>query len=162
MTLENFQIRPIKEEDIPILLEMIKEHAAYERHLHEVVCDEEMLLESLFKDPVRPEVLIAEENHTPIGYILFFHNFPSFQGKKGIYIDDLYIRKPFRGKGYGELILKMICKIAIERDCARIEWWVYDLNKKAINFYKSIGAKPMHEGTVFTLTRENLNRLAED
>ena len=99
-------------------------------------------------------MLIAEEGKQPVGFVLFFHNFPTFLGKKGIYIEDLYIREKYRSKGYGKEILKEICRLAKKRNCGRVEWWVLDWNESAINFYKKIGAIPMDEWTVFRLTEQ--------
>ena len=154
-----FTIRPAKPNDTSLILQMIKELADYEKLLDQVVADEKTLHQSLFSDPKGPEVLIAEENKHPVGFVLFFHNFSTFLGRKGIYIEDLYVRHEWRGKGYGEAILKEICRIAKKRSCGRVEWWVLDWNERAINFYKKIGAVPMSEWTVFRLTEETSERL---
>lgn len=138
---------------------MIKELADFEKLLNEVVADEKILLQSLFEDSKGPEVLIAEELDKPVGFVLFFHNFSTFLGRKGIYIEDLYIRKDYRSKGYGAALLKEICRLAKERSCGRVEWWVLDWNARAVNFYKKIGAKPMEDWTVFRLTEEGINTL---
>lgn len=154
MVKNNFTIRSAVESDTPLILTMIKELADYEKLLDEVIADEKTLHESLFNDPKGPEVLIAEEGSETVGFVLFFHNFSTFLGKKGVYIEDLYVKEAYRGKGYGEAILDKICAIASERSCKRVEWWVLDWNKKAIDFYKKIGARPMEEWTVFRLTED--------
>ncbi len=154
-----FRIRKAQILDVSLILQMIKELAAYEKLLDEVITDEKTLLKSLFEDPKGPEVLIIEEKENPIGFVLFFHNFSTFLGKKGIYIEDLYIKEEYRGKGYGEAIFKEICKIAKERNCGRIEWWVLDWNERAIKFYKKIGAIPMKDWTVFRMTDEGIEKL---
>ncbi|NNM44281.1 MAG: GNAT family N-acetyltransferase [Chlamydiae bacterium] len=141
-------------QDTVLILQMIRELAEFEELLDQVVADEETLKNSLFFDPKGPEVLIGEENGKVVGFVLFFHNFSTFLGKKGIYIEDLYVRQEYRGKGYGEAILQEICQIAKERNCGRVEWWVLDWNERAINFYKKIGAIPMSDWTVFRMTEE--------
>lgn len=155
----SFQIRNASPKDVSLILQMIRELADFEQLLDQVVADEKTLHHSLFEDPKGPEVLIAEENNQPIGFVLFFHNFSTFLGRKGIYIEDLYVRSQCRGKGYGELILKAICQLAMERNCGRVEWWVLDWNERAINFYKKIGAVPMSEWTVFRLAEDTIHRL---
>lgn len=154
MIKQSFTIRKAQENDVPVILQMIRELADFEQLLHEVVSDEKTLYQSLFNDPKGPEVLIAEENNSAIGFVLFFHNFSTFLGKKGIYIEDLYVRPTCRGKGYGELILKEICRLAHERNCGRVEWWVLNWNERAINFYKKMGAQPMSDWTVFRMSEE--------
>ena len=154
-------LRFAKPNDTPLILQFIRELADYEKLLGEVVADEETLKESLFKDQRGPEVLIAEEGEKPVGFVLFFHNFSTFLGRKGIYIEDLYVRPEWRGKGYGEAILKRVCQIAQERNCGRVEWWVLDWNERAINFYKKIGSVPMSEWTVFRLNEPVLKSLAQ-
>ena len=140
-------------------MQLIRELADFEQLLDQCVADEATLKKSLFSDPKGPEVLIAEEKKKPVGFVLFFHNFSTFLGKKGIYIEDLYVRPEYRGKGYGEAILKEIARLAKERSCGRVEWWVLDWNERAIKFYKKIGAVPMSEWTVFRLTGEGIDRL---
>ena len=157
-----FSIRFAKRDDIPLILQFIRELADFEKLLDQVVADEETLEQSLFGDARGPEVLIAEEGANPVGFVLFFHNFSTFLGRKGIYIEDLYVRPECRGKGFGEKILNEICRIAEERNCGRVEWWVLDWNERAINFYKKIGAIPMDEWTVFRLTEPSLKRLASN
>ncbi len=156
-----FSIRRAQVEDTALILQMIRELAEFEQLLDQVVADESMLRQSLFFDPKGPEVLIAEEKGNPVGFVLFFHNFSTFLGRKGIYIEDLYVRQECRGKGYGEAILKAVCRLAKERNCGRVEWWVLDWNERAINFYKKIGAVPMSEWTVFRMTGEAIGHLID-
>ncbi|MCK4934741.1 MAG: GNAT family N-acetyltransferase [Simkaniaceae bacterium] len=157
----NFTVRKCRPEDTGLILQMIRELADFEKLLDQVIADEKTLQYSLFSDPKGPEVLIAEENGEPVGFVLFFHNFSTFLGRKGIYIEDLYVRGEFRGKGYGELILKEICSLAKKRNCGRVDWWVLDWNERAINFYKKIGAQPMLDWTVFRLEEEVIDQLGK-
>lgn len=149
-------------EDTGLILQMIRELAEFEKLIDQVVADEPTLKCSLFEEAKAPEVLIAEEGGTPIGFVLFFHNFSTFLGRKGIYIEDLYIREEFRGKGYGEALLREVCKLAKSRHCGRVEWWVLDWNKRAIDFYKKIGACPMSEWTVFRLDETSIDDLISE
>jgi GNAT superfamily N-acetyltransferase len=157
-----FSIRKAHIDDTALILQMIRELAEFEQLLDQVVADEATLRQSLFFDPKGPEVLIAEEKGKAVGFVLFFHNFSTFLGRKGIYIEDLYVRQECRGKGYGEAILKEICRLAKERNCGRVEWWVLDWNERAINFYKKIGAVPMSEWTVFRMTATAIDDLTTD
>jgi GNAT superfamily N-acetyltransferase len=157
-----FSIRFAKPEDTALILQFIRELADFEKLLHEVVADEKTLHRSLFEDPRGPEVLIGEENGHPVGFVLFFHNFSTFLGRKGIYIEDLYVRPEYRGKQYGEKILKEICRLAKKRHCGRVEWWVLDWNERAIKFYKKIGSVPMSEWTVFRMNEPILDKMAEE
>lgn len=149
-----FLLRRAQVQDTGLVLQMICELAEFEKLLDQVVADEETLKNSLLFDPKGPEVLLAEENGKAVGFVLFFHNFSTFLGRKGIYIEDLYVRQEYRGKGYGEAILKEICQIAKQRNCGRVEWWALDWNERAINFYKKMGAIPMSDWTVFRMTEE--------
>lgn len=158
---ENFKIRFAEETDVKLILDFIKELADYEKLLHEVVATEEILRESLFERKAA-EVIIAEYKGEPIGFALFFHNFSTFLGKPGIYLEDLYIRPEMRGIGYGKTLLAFLAKLAIERNCGRFEWWCIDWNEPSINFYKSIGAIPMDEWTVFRVKNEALINLANE
>jgi GNAT superfamily N-acetyltransferase len=145
----SFTTRFATAQDVPIILQFIRELADFEQLLDEVVADEETLHQSLFLDQKGPEVLIGEEDGVPIAFVLFFHNFSTFLGRKGIYIEDLYIRPEKRSKGYGEKLLREIFRLAKERNCGRVEWWVLDWNERAIAFYKKLGAIPMSDWTVF-------------
>lgn len=144
-------IRPATSQDIPLILQFIKELAIYEQLLHEVVATPQDLAQNLFGENRTAEVLLAYENETPIGFTLFFHNFSTFLGKSGIYIEDLYVNENYRGKGYGKALLYAVKAIAQERNCGRLEWSVLDWNTPAIEFYKSLGAKPMEEWTTMRI-----------
>lgn len=157
---EDFKIRFAEEKDVTLILDFIKELADYEKLLHEVVATEELLMDSLFKRKAA-EVVIAEYKGDPIGFALFFHNFSTFLGIPGIYLEDLYIRPEMRGRGFGKTMLAFLAKLAIERKCGRFEWWCIDWNQPSINFYKSIGAVPMDEWTVFRVHNEALKDLAD-
>lgn len=158
---ENLEIRFAEETDVKLILDFIKELADYEKLLHEVVATDEILRESLFERKAA-EVIIVEYKGQPIGFALFFHNFSTFLGKPGIYLEDLYIRPEMRGRGYGKALLAFLAKLAIERNCGRFEWWCIDWNEPSINFYKSIGAIPMDEWTVFRVHNEALINLANE
>ena len=158
---ENFKIRFAEAGDVKLILDFIKELADYEKLLHEVVATEEILMESLFERKAA-EVIIAEYKGQPIGFALFFHNFSTFLGRPGIYLEDLYIRPEMRGRGYGKTLLAFLAKLAIERNCGRFEWWCIDWNEPSIDFYKSIGAIPMDEWTVFRVRDEALIKLANE
>lgn len=154
-------IRFADEKDVALILHFIKELADYEKLLHEVVATEEILRETLFEKKVA-EVIIVEYNKEPIGFALFFHNFSTFLGRPGLYLEDLYIRPDMRGRGYGKTLLAFLAKLAKDRECGRFEWWCIDWNEPSIEFYKSIGAHPMDEWTVFRVDGENLDNLAEE
>ncbi|CAK7072891.1 GNAT family N-acetyltransferase [Tissierella sp.] len=158
---EHFKIRFAEEKDVKLILDFIKELADYEKLLHEVVATEEILMDSLF---IRKsaEVIIGEHDGEPVGFALFFHNFSTFLGRPGIYLEDLYVRPEMRGKGYGKIFLSFLAKLAIERNCGRFEWWCIDWNEPSINFYKSIGAVPMDEWTVYRVHNQALIDLANE
>ena len=137
----------------------IKELADYEHLLNEVVATEDLLEEWLF-DKQKAEVIFAIEGETEVGFALFFHNFSTFLGRAGIYLEDLYVRPDYRGKGYGKGLLKSLAKIAVERGCGRLEWWCLDWNKSSIDFYRSMGAVPMDEWTVYRIAGKKLDELA--
>lgn len=152
--------RNAERKDTPLILQFIKELADYEKMLNEVVADE-ATLESWIFDKQKAEVIFAVEGDTEIGFALFFHNFSTFLGRAGIYLEDLYVKPEFRGKGYGKAILKKLASIAVERGCGRLEWWCLDWNKPSIDFYLSLGAEPMSDWTVYRITGETLTKLAE-
>ena len=156
---EDFKIRFAVESDVKLILNFIKELADYEELLNEVVATEGILRESLFEKNAA-EVVIAEYKGEPIGFALFFHNFSTFIGRPGLYLEDLYIRPEYRGRGYGKTLLSFLAKLAIERNCGRFEWWCIDWNEPSIKFYKSLGATPMDEWTVFRVHNEALIELA--
>lgn len=158
---EKFNLRFATEKDVKLILTFIKELADYENLLHEVVATEEILMDSLFNRKVA-EVIIGEYDEEPVGFALFFHNFSTFLGQAGIYLEDLYIKPNMRGKGLGKIILSYLAKLAIERNCGRLEWWCLDWNEPSIKFYKKLGARPMDEWTVYRLYGEDLEKLANN
>lgn len=151
--------RYANKKDVTLILEFIKELADYEKMLDEVVADEQTLEEWIF-DKNKAEVIFALENDKEVGFALFFHNFSTFLGRSGIYLEDLYVRPEYRGKGYGKSLLKELGNIAVERKCGRLEWWCLDWNKSSIDFYISMGAEPMKDWTVYRVDGENLKNLS--
>lgn len=162
MTPQGFRIREAAEEDVPLVLAFILELAEYEKLSHEVVATEEALRDSLFGERRVAEVLLGYVEDEPAAFALFFHNFSTFLGKPGIYLEDLFVRPEFRGTGLGKAMLSHLAGLAKERGCGRLEWWVLDWNEPAIGFYKGLGAEPMDEWTVYRVTGEALERLAND
>ena len=158
--LPGFQIKLVEPDDTPLILSFIKELAEYEKLSHEVMADEATLREGLFGERRVAEVIIGLFEDEPVGFALYFHNFSTFLGKPGIYIEDIYVRPEMRGRGIGNVIFAYLAKLAKERNCGRLEWWVLDWNEPAINFYKKLGAVPMDEWTVNRLAGEALDRLA--
>ncbi|MBI1225212.1 MAG: GNAT family N-acetyltransferase [Bacteroidetes bacterium] len=154
-------LRPATIEDVPLILQFIRELAEYERMLDDVVATEDMLRETLFGQRPAAEVVICQEGEIPAGFALFFHNYSTFKGRPGIYLEDLYVRPRFRGRGYGKMLLANLAKLAVERNCARLEWAVLNWNTPSINFYKSLGALPMDEWTVYRLTGDALEKLGQ-
>ena len=152
--------RDAERKDTALILQFIKELANYEKMLDEVVADEATLEMWIF-DKQKAEVIFALEDGKEIGFALFFHNFSTFLGRAGIYLEDLYVRPECRGKGYGKAILKKLAQIAVERGCGRLEWWCLDWNKPSIDFYVSLGAEPMSDWTVYRITGDTLTKLAE-
>jgi GNAT superfamily N-acetyltransferase len=161
MTMEKFTIRPATVVDVPIILELIRALADYERAPNDVVATEEILQETLFGKKPAAEVLLLFEGRNAVGFALFFHNFSTWIGRPGLYLEDLFVRPEHRGKGYGRALLIELAKIARERNCGRMEWAVLDWNEPAIQFYRKLDAKPMHEWTVFRLTRDEIAKLAD-
>ncbi len=157
------QVRPATEEDVPLLLDFIRELAEYEKLSHEVVADEEILRRNLFGDGHRgAEAVIATADGEPAGFALFFHNFSTFLGRPGIYLEDLYVRPEYRNAGIGRGLLAHLARLAVERGCGRLEWWVLDWNEPAIGFYEKLGAEAMDDWTVYRVAGEALERLAEE
>ena len=148
-------------EDVSLILKFIKDLARYEKLENEVVETEEILEEWLF-DKEKAEVIFALENEKEIGFALFFHNFSTFLGRSGIYLEDLYVMEEYRGKGYGKCILQKLAQIAVERGCGRLEWWCLDWNQPSIDFYLSLGAEPMKDWIVYRITGETLTSLAKN
>lgn len=154
------QIRTAVPEDVPVILNFINALAAYEHLESEVVATEELLKEWIFEKK-KAEVIFALEDGKEVGFALFFHNFSTFLGRAGIYLEDLFVLPEYRGKGYGTLLLKTLARTAEERGCGRLEWSCLDWNKPSIGFYKSLGAAPMDEWTVYRLTGATLDKMAE-
>jgi GNAT superfamily N-acetyltransferase len=154
------RIVPANENDIPLILGFIEELAEYERLAHEVVATEAILHETLFGPRPYAEVVLAYHDGEPAGYALFFHSFSTFLGRPGLYLEDLYVRPPLRGKGIGKALLVHLANLAVERKCGRLEWAVLNWNESAIGFYKSLGAQPMDTWTVYRLTGDPLTQLA--
>jgi GNAT superfamily N-acetyltransferase len=159
---EKFQIRSARVEDVPIILELVRDLATYERAPDEVVATEELLVDVLFGEKPAAEVLLAFEGKSAVGFALFFHNFSTWIGRPGLYLEDLFVKPEKRGKGYGRTLLVELAKIARDRGCGRMEWAVLDWNEPAIKFYRALGATPMHEWTVFRLTRQEVAKLASE
>jgi|TARA_B110000902_G_scaffold53131_1_gene61717 GNAT superfamily N-acetyltransferase len=157
----HFTIRPATIEDAGLILRFIRELADYEKLLHEVIADEATLKQSLFGETPHAKVLIGEYNGVAVSFALYFHNFSTFLGRPGIYLEDLYVQPTMRGKGLGKILLGYLASLAIELNCGRLEWWVLDWNKPAIDFYQSLGAQPMDEWTVNRVAGEALGKLAK-
>ena len=155
-----FQIRPAKPNETGLVLEFIKKLAEYEKCSDEVIADEQTLFQSLFVEKAA-EVVFAEEDGIVIGFALFFHNFSTFVGRKGLYLEDLFIIPEKRGLGYGKAILKYLANIAVERNCGRMEWICLDWNAPSLAFYRSIGAVPLDEWTVQRMTEDVMKGFAE-
>ncbi len=156
----DFRIIPAREGEVGIILGLIKELAAYERAADQVKATEQSLTQTLFGPSPQAEVLIAWENTEAVGFALFFHNYSTWLSRRGIYLEDLFVRPTHRGKGYGRALLAHLARIALERGCGRFEWAVLDWNEPAIGFYKALGAKPMDEWTVYRITGDALSQLA--
>ena len=161
MKTENFAIRPATAADVPIILELIRALATYERAPNDVTATEDGLSKVLFGEKPAAEVLLAFENETAVGFAIFFHNFSTWLGRPGLYLEDLFVRPEDRGKGYGRALLIHLAKIARDRGCGRMEWAVLDWNEPAIQFYRKLGAKSMDDWTVFRLTRDGIAKLAD-
>jgi GNAT superfamily N-acetyltransferase len=152
-------IRPATPTDLPLIAQFIRDLAEYERLAHEVRFDEAVLGERLFGDRPYAEVLIGEIDGAPQGFALFFHNFSTFEGRPGIYLEDLFVRPEARGAGLGKALLQRLAKLAVERGCARLEWSVLDWNEPSIGFYRSLGARMMDNWTVMRLAGPALGQL---
>ena len=154
------KIRPATEADLGTIEELIRALAEYERMADEVVMTGELLRQNLFGERPYAEVLIAEVDGEAAGFALFFHNFSTFVGRPGIYLEDLFVKPEHRAKGFGKALLKRLAEIAVERGCGRMEWAVLDWNEPAIGFYRKLGARPNDDWTVFRLAGESLRNLA--
>ena len=158
--MEKMIFRYAEEADAALILEFIKELAEYEKMSADVVATEELLKEWIFVKK-KAEVIFALEGDREVGFALFFHNFSTFLGRSGIYLEDLFVLPEFRNKGYGKGLLKILAKITVERGCGRLEWCCLDWNKPSIDFYLSLGAVPMDEWTIYRLTGETLKNLTQ-
>src|SRR4030095_15115923 len=156
----DFQIRPARVEDVPIILQLIRDLATYERAPEEVVATEDQLIDVFFGERPVAEVLLAFEEESPVGFAVYFYSFSTWLGRPGLYLEDLFVKPEKRGKGYGRALLVELAKIARDRECGRLEWAVLNWNEPAIKFYRTLGAKPMNEWTVFRLTRDEIAKLA--
>lgn len=154
-------IRKATKADIPLILDFIKLIADYEKLSHEVIATESSLQKSLFEEKSTIQVLLAFEDNTPAGYAIFFNNFSTFIGRQGIYLEDIFVKPEYRGKGIGKKLFMEIVGIAKENNCGRLEWSVLNWNTPAIEFYESLGAVPMEGWTVYRLTEEKISELAK-
>lgn len=161
-SIPDFTIRYASGKDTELILDFIRKLAEYEELLHEVEATEQQLQNYLFGDNPKAEVVIGEYKNIPVGFALFFHNFSTFLGKPGIYLEDLFINPDSRGNGFGKTMLTYLAKTAEERGCGRLEWSVLDWNQPAIDFYKKLGALPMDEWTVYRVTGNSLKSLANE
>ena len=152
--------RTAERQDVPLILQFIRELAEYEGMLDQVVADESTLETWIF-DKEKAEVIFVLEDGKEVGFALFFHNFSTFLGRAGIYLEDLYVKPEYRKKGYGKALLKKLAVIAAERGCGRLEWWCLDWNKPSIAFYLSLGAEPMSDWTVYRIAGDTLQELAK-
>lgn len=160
MNMKNFKYRYAEDKDISLILMFIKSLAEYEKMSNDVVADEKKLKEWLFDKEIA-EVIFALEDEKEVGFALFFHNFSTFIGKAGIYLEDLFVLPKYRGKGYGKGLFITLAKIAIERGCGRLEWCCLNWNKPSIDFYLSMGAKPMSDWTTYRISDQALNDLSK-
>lgn len=160
MKINNTEIRYATKEDTALILDFIKKLAEYENMLDDVVATTELLENELFVKN-HAEVIFAIDGGREVGFALYFHNFSTFLGRSGIYLEDLFVLPEYRGKGHGKALLKMLARTALERGCGRLEWSCLDWNKPSIDFYRSLGAVPMDEWTVYRLTGKTLENMAE-
>lgn len=154
-----FRIEQATPADIPLVLSLIRELAEFEHLLHEARASEADLRETLFGDRPFAEVIIGRLGSEAVGFALFFHNYSTFLGKPGIYLEDLFVRPERRGNGFGEQLLRHLARLAVQRGCGRFEWSVLDWNQPAIDFYKKLGAQPLNDWTTFRVTGDALTQL---
>ena len=159
--MRNLNFRYATETDTALILDFIRELAKYENMLDEVVATEELLCEWIFEKK-KAEVIFALEDGKEVGFALFFHNFSTFLGRAGIYLEDLFVLEEYRGRGYGKALLRRLAQITVERGCGRLEWCCLDWNQPSIDFYRSLGAVPMSDWTIYRLTGETLNNMAKE
>jgi len=157
--MSEIRIDPATESDVPTICGLIRELAVFERLLHEAVATEDQIREELFGPKPAAEVIVARVGEEVAGFALYFHNFSTFVGRRGIYLEDLFVRSQFRGSGCGAALLRRLAQIALERNCGRLEWSVLDWNQRAIDFYKSLGAQPMDEWTIYRVSGTALEKL---
>lgn len=160
-SIEGFEIRPATEADAPVILAFIKQLARYEKLSHEVVATEASIRETLFGMRRAAEVAIGFLKQRPVGFVLFFHNYSTFLGQPGLYIEDLFVEEAYRRRGFGRALLLHVARLAQERRCGRLEWSVLDWNRPAIEFYKKLDAVPMSDWTIYRITGDSLRRLAK-
>ena len=160
-TADSFTIQPAQLSDLPIILQLIRDLATYERAPNDVSATEDQLRRVLFGEKPSAEVLIAREGGEAVGFAVFFHNFSTWLGQPGLYLEDLFVKPEKRGQGFGRALLQHLARIAHDRGCGRMEWAVLDWNDPAIQFYRKLGAKPMDEWTVFRLTGDGITQLAQ-
>ena len=158
--IERYTLRFAVPDDVPLILELIRGLAEYEKLAHECIATEELLRRHLFGERSYAEVLIGEFDGAPVGFALFFHTFSTFLARPGIYLEDLFVKPEWRGRGFGRVFLKELARLALERGCGRLEWAVLDWNEPAIRFYRRLGAEPLDEWTTFRVTGEPLRYLA--
>ena len=156
---EAFHIRPATVADVSVVLALIRELAEYEKLLHEVVATEALVKEALFSPKPVAECALACVDGNPVGFALYFHNYSTFLGRAGLYLEDLFVRPEYRGRGIGEGLLRYLAHVAVARGCARLEWAVLNWNKRAIEFYERMGARGIREWTTYRLAGEALERL---
>lgn len=159
--MNDITIRDAREADVPTILELIRDLATYERAPNDVIATEEGLRGVLFGQEPAAKVVLAFENRVPVGFAVYFFNFSTWLGRPGLYLEDLFVKPVCRGRGYGRALLVHLAKIARDRGCGRMEWAVLDWNEPAIAFYKKLGAVPLNEWTVFRLTRDGIEKLAD-
>ena len=157
---DDLSIAPATPADVPLILDLIRELAEYERLLHRVRIGPQDLQRHLFGPRPYAEAVVARAGGEPVGFALWFHNFSTFEGRPGLYLEDLFVRPAYRGRGYGEALLRHLARLAVERDCARFEWAVLDWNEPAIRFYRKLGAVAMDDWTVQRVAGEALQALA--
>ena len=159
-SLTDLRIEPATERDVPVILSLIKALAEYERMAGDVVASEALVHASLFEPAPSAEVVIARVGAEPVGFAVWFHNYSTFLGRRGLYLEDLFVMPEWRGRGIGRALLVYLAQVAVERNCGRLEWSVLNWNEPAIRFYRSLGAKPMDDWTVYRLTGDDIARLA--
>lgn len=156
-----FELTPATPDDVPLVLEFIRELARYEKLLHEVEATEDDIRDGLFGPHPTVEVVLGREHGEPVAFALYFRNFSTFTGRPGIYLEDLFVKESHRGRGYGAVLLAYLAKLARDRGCRRFEWSVLDWNTPAVEFYRSIGARPLEDFTVQRVAGAALDALAD-